>query len=171
MECAIKALEQPELYEDAVSRQAAIDAMCNACSDWCDEGVCKKVSALQKLPSAQPEQRWIPVSERSPEDNGWYQCTVILDNLSLTMDLFYKNGKWLDNRRISMYNIYDIYGYGNTTEKHKLSYQELISEFDWTKNVIAWMLLPKPYVPDINVGEMTNKVLMVNNTPIDDQHE
>lgn len=55
MECAIKALEQPELYEDAVSRQAAIDAMCNACSDWCDEGVCKKVSALQKLPSAQPE--------------------------------------------------------------------------------------------------------------------
>lgn len=98
---------------------------------------------------AQSEQRWIPVSERLPGDNGWYQCTVILDDLSLTMDLFYKNGKWLDNRRISMYNIYDIYGYGNTTEKHKLSYQELISEFDWTKNVIAWMLLPKSYIPDI----------------------
>jgi len=33
-----------------VRKQAAIDAMCDACSDWCDEGVCKKVSAIQKLP-------------------------------------------------------------------------------------------------------------------------
>lgn len=40
---------------DSISRQAAIDAMCNACSDWCDEGVCKKVSAIQKLQSAQPD--------------------------------------------------------------------------------------------------------------------
>ena len=61
------------------------------------------------------------------------------------MELFYKNGKWLDNRRIDMFNTYDVYGYGCTNEKHKLSYQELISEFDWTENVIAWQLLPDPY--------------------------
>ena len=36
-----------------IYRQAAIEAMCGACSDWCDEGVCKRVSAIQKLPSAQ----------------------------------------------------------------------------------------------------------------------
>lgn len=88
--------------------------------------------------------RWIPVTKRSPEKNDWYQCTVILDNLSLTMDLYYRNGKWLDNRRIDMFNLYDIYGYGNTNERHKLSYQEF-SEFDWTENVIAWMPLPQPY--------------------------
>ena len=88
---------------------------------------------------------WTPVSEELPKDNGWYQCTVISDNLILTMDLFYKDGKWLDNRRINMFNTYDIYGYGNSTEKHKLSYQELISEFDWTENVMAWMPLLKPY--------------------------
>ena len=41
--------------DDTVSRRVAIDAMCEACSDWCDEGVCKKVSAIQKLPSAEPE--------------------------------------------------------------------------------------------------------------------
>ena len=40
---------------DTIYRQAAIEAMCGACSDWCDEGVCKKVSAIQKLPSAQPK--------------------------------------------------------------------------------------------------------------------
>lgn len=92
--------------------------------------------------------RWVPISKRLPEKNGWYQCTVILDNLSLTMDLYYRNGKWLDNRRIDMFNLYDIYGYGNgygnTNERHKLSYQEF-SEFDWTENVIAWMPLPQPY--------------------------
>lgn len=44
-----------EKEDDSISRRAAIDAMCNACSDWCDEGVCKKVSAIQKLSSAQPE--------------------------------------------------------------------------------------------------------------------
>ena len=40
---------------DTVYRQAAIDAMCSACWDWCDEGVCKRVSAIQQLPPAQPE--------------------------------------------------------------------------------------------------------------------
>ena len=43
------------IMDELISRQAAIDAMCDACSDWCDEGVCKKVSAIQKLPSAQSE--------------------------------------------------------------------------------------------------------------------
>jgi len=90
---------------------------------------------------------WIPVSDMDslPKDDGWYQCTVLLDDLSVTMDLYYKRGKWLDNRRIDMFNTYDIYGYGNTTEQHKLSYQELISEFDWTKNVVAWKPLSHPY--------------------------
>lgn len=59
---------------DTISRQAAIDAMCNACSDWCDEGVCKKVSAIGNLPSAQ---QWIPVSERLPkESDGKVLITV-----------------------------------------------------------------------------------------------
>lgn len=39
---------------DTVYRQAAIEAMCAACKDWCDEGVCQKVSALQRLLSADP---------------------------------------------------------------------------------------------------------------------
>lgn len=88
---------------------------------------------------------WIPCSLRLPEYNGWYHCTADLDDLLLTVDLYYKNGYWLDNRRINMFDCYDIYGYGNSTAKHKLSYQELISEFDWTANVVAWMPLPEPY--------------------------
>lgn len=34
---------------DTISRRAAIGAMCEACSDWCDEGVCRKVAVIQKL--------------------------------------------------------------------------------------------------------------------------
>lgn len=96
---------------------------------------------------------WIPVSERLPKENGWYQCTVTENDVSWTMDLFYKNGKWLDNRRIDMFNTYDMYGYGNTIEKHKLSYQELISEFEWNQVVIAWMPLSKPYIYSRKRGE------------------
>lgn len=99
------------------------------------------------IKALEQEPKWNLCSEDLPTHNGWYQCTVIINDLQLTMELFYKNGKWLDNRRINIFDTYDIYGYGNTTEKHKLSYQELISEFDWTKNVAAWMLLPKPYDP------------------------
>lgn len=100
---------------------------------------------LKELKQLRERTRWIPISEELPTDNGWYQCTVALDDLSITMDLYYKNGKWLDNRRINMFDTYDIYGYGHTTEKHKLSYQELISEFDWTVNVTAWKPLSQPY--------------------------
>lgn len=105
----------------------------------------RKVKAISMGIEALEQTRWTSVSEGLPKDNGWYHCTVISDNLILTMDLFYKDGKWLDNRRINMFNTYDIYGYGNSTEKHKLSYQELISEFDWTENVVAWASLLKPY--------------------------
>ena len=41
--------------QDVIYRQVAIDAMCAACWDWCDEGVCKRVSAIQEIPSAQPK--------------------------------------------------------------------------------------------------------------------
>ena len=95
-----------------------------------------------------PANDWILVSEGLPEDNGWYQCTVILNDLPRTMELFYKNGKWLDNRRINMFDTYDIFGYGNTKEKHKLSYQELISEFEWSQVVIAWKPLSQPYMAE-----------------------
>lgn len=94
---AIKALEQTDTTGDTISRQAAIDAICKACSmgedyhkcdgypetsTWCDELV-----ALRALPSTQPEiirckgckqfRRWIDTdicfcditeSERSDND-------------------------------------------------------------------------------------------------------
>ena len=151
VDTAIKALEQKPC-EDAISREDALMCMTGEYLDDMqynpEDIISKHIRRIKALPSVQPKKKtghWIPVSEKLPEKNGWYQCTVIVNARPKTMELFYKNGRWLDNRRIDMFNAYDIYGYGCTKEKHKLSYQELISEFDWTENVIACMPLPEPY--------------------------
>ena len=52
---------------DLISRQAAIDALDKIISmnykDWA-----RAQNAIRQLPSAQIEQRWIPVTERLPEN-------------------------------------------------------------------------------------------------------
>ena len=61
--------------DDLISRQAAIDAIEHRLAepayqhtgeDWYVGMNCAE-SELYELPSAQPEQRWIPCSERLPE--------------------------------------------------------------------------------------------------------
>lgn len=56
--------------DDLIRRQAAIDAMEQAKERYFDRKVIigKMQDIVNNLPSAQPEQRWIPVSERLPED-------------------------------------------------------------------------------------------------------
>jgi len=50
---------------DLISRQAAIDALTH---EW-DGMVTSVFDVIKSLPSAQPEQRWVPCSERLPEKN------------------------------------------------------------------------------------------------------
>jgi len=50
---------------DTISRQAAIDALTH---EW-DGMVTSVFDVIKSLPSAQPEQRWVPCSERLPEKN------------------------------------------------------------------------------------------------------
>ncbi len=62
---------------DLISRQAAIEAVCSVCGNTeCNifdtenkaKLFCPEPYAISKLPSAEPEIKWIPVSERLPED-------------------------------------------------------------------------------------------------------
>ena len=128
---------------DLISRQAAIDALCKA---GCGSGYCgiscDDVKAIEQLPSAQPEQRWIPCSERLPEDirpviitwknadpASYYQYIV---EKHYTGTACYKNGKW--------------YWYSSTTEDMLAEYGRYDSEeFDEAIECIAWMPLPEPY--------------------------
>lgn len=60
----------PEHCEDTISRRAAIDAVSRGCYEL--RGVfaeCEK--NLNELPSVQPEQRWIPVSDCERKCDKW----------------------------------------------------------------------------------------------------
>ena len=59
------------MTDDLISRQQAIDALYNV-----DEYNSRSVIVIKNLPSVQPEQRWIPVTERLPEKSGYYLATV-----------------------------------------------------------------------------------------------
>lgn len=65
---------------DTISRQAAIDFidtghLCNPNEPrWSDNEI---VNFLKSIPSAQSEQRWIPCSERLPEENMTRTLTTI----------------------------------------------------------------------------------------------
>ena len=61
---------------DTISRQAAIDEI-KALYEW-HEIVTedRAIDHFKRLPSAQPEQRWIPCSERLPEESGKYLITA-----------------------------------------------------------------------------------------------
>ena len=78
--------------DDLISRQAAIDALdfeIVHMTAYCDgknegnplaqynKGLEDGKKAIEALPSAQPEQRWIPCSERLPDKSGTYICNCV----------------------------------------------------------------------------------------------
>jgi hypothetical protein len=112
---------------DLISRQAAIDALGEKPLAW-TEGEYElglqnqwqsDVDALNGLPSAQPEPRWIPCSERLPEARR----SVILSTKNWTGEGCY----W------------------ETTAHHVIWKGYRWNVTYWDGEVIAWMPLPEPY--------------------------
>ena len=134
---AIKALEQPEPCEDAVSREAVLEVfMENA-----DRGVLAYTTAwrnIKDLPSVTPKQDWIPVSEGMPEEREWVGTkqfgTTISDEVYVTFEapngerfvkhLSFQNGKVPSFKQREI----DVW-FGGATP-------------------VAWKPLPEPYQPD-----------------------
>ena len=134
---ALASLETDEAYQleyerttkndlgvDAISRQQAIDAFPALLPNM---GYNKKAitEILQEVPLVTlQEPRWIPVSERLPEDSGEYFVTVIDED-------------------VETYKHTEIAWYA-----HPKDYD--VEEGDWRElmideKVIAWMPLPQPY--------------------------
>lgn len=115
--------------DDLISRQDAIETirkLPNAGIHWF-VSVEEVFDALLKLPSAQPEQRWIPCSERPPEE----ECYVLI-----TKEPF------------------KIKGYEQEVIKAKRSADPRSGKIEWwspefgtltNKAVLAWMPLPGKY--------------------------
>ena len=79
---------------------------------------------VYSLPSAQPEQRWIPCSERLPEHGGRYLISVLdgINRRTTVAPYLPRCKAWAMNGRMAYWK------------------------------VIAWMPLPEPYKEDDNEG-------------------
>lgn len=67
---------------DLISREDAIRWVKTECNPYGKptldfESGKKVIEHLEQMPSAQPEQRWIPCSERLPEESGRYLVSVL----------------------------------------------------------------------------------------------
>lgn len=123
---------------DLIDRQAAINAPVRMVSDGIEW---VPVYHVEQLPSAQP-QRWIPVTERLPENirpvivtwcntdpASYYQYIVGKRFIGVA---HYKSGKW--------------YWYSSTTEDFLAEYGRYDGEeFDEAIEVLAWCELPDPW--------------------------
>lgn len=119
---------------DLISRQA----LCDYALNQKDKSVTP--NDIMRFPSAQP--RWIPTTERVPEDirpvivtwrntdpASYYQYIVGKRFIGVA---HYKSGKW--------------YWYSSTTEDFLAEYGRYDGEeFDEAIEVLAWCELPQPY--------------------------
>lgn len=144
--------------DDLISRQAAIDAVkkntfrltfaeeqnCEGHVAWSANAVYSDVmeGALLELPSAQPEQRWIPCSERLPEDLEPVNITWVnhepepyyhdIKNKNFVATGIHYRGQW--------------YWYSTTCADYLGEYgSNDIDLVDDAIEIVAWMPLPESY--------------------------
>ena len=112
---------------DTISRQAAIDGFYEMASDM--EHLCTVSDYVSFLESLQPEPRWIPVSERLPEDDDIVLITMD-DSITVRGEFFEQISNELGFFKEGVWH----WGYE-------------IGECYWpeTTHVTAWMPLPEPY--------------------------
>lgn len=129
-----------------IKRQAAIDALDVLCQEhrykipgkretysqyneaWQD-ALDRAECAIGSLPSAQPERgRWVPCSERLPDKEGMYLCTVGA-NYRNPREMIYAPDSVVNNEDSNTWR---------STDGHRV--------FNWF--VIAWKPMPEPYKMD-----------------------
>lgn len=89
---------------------------------------------------------WLSYPDNKPTKRGWYICYIKYgeeDAQEYIMDLYWdeKNKKWKDNRRLDVFSLYDVYGYGEKQCRHKIYKDNLCIRDD----VIGFKRLPRKY--------------------------
>lgn len=101
------------------------------CDDYVSVGWAKEIIRSHMDDVADNNDGWIPVSEKLPEEKGWYQCTCSdkeIWNDDIVRDLYYypEIKEFVDNIRYKANGLKDI------------------EKYYWTKYVTAWQPLPEP---------------------------
>ena len=97
----------------------------------CKEAVDAVIKALEQEP------RWIPVSERLPKCCGMYLVTRKIYECPDTAPIIMTDESWFD-------------GTNTWHNDNRINHDR-----KYLTDVIAWMPLPKPYLPDTNIGNMS----------------
>ena len=108
------------MNDDLISRDAVLDA----CSQSIN--ILDAMGRIEELPPVTPKQRWIPVSERLPEDHDWY--VIVVKEKSTGYQYI---------PRIASHNHDNCWSIIDTEDADK----------DWLDDLecVAWMPLPEPY--------------------------
>ena len=92
--------------------------------------------------------RWKAYPKHIPKKRGWYICSIRYGEepgQAYVMDLFWDENtlRWKDNRRLDVYNTYEVYGYNDETHLNdKRIYKDNVCFRD---DVVAFKKLPKIY--------------------------
>lgn len=111
-----------EPMDDLISRDAVLDA----CSQSIN--ILDAMSRIEDLPSVTPKQRWIPVSDRMPEEREWY--LVVFKEKDTGFQLIPRVADYIGNGE-NEWQIIDEDGLGQ-------EYRSILE-------CVAWMPLPESY--------------------------
>jgi hypothetical protein len=82
---------------------------------------------LKELKQLREQARWIPCSERCPEEDGQYLITVKYEHVNDYEDIYSEHGEWNDGK-------WDMSLFGHCGKVERIT---------------AWMPLPEPYKQEV----------------------
>ena len=136
---------------DLIERQVAIDALEDweaiyTWDDWCNDHknevgkyhITAPSAVVKDLPPAKPEQRWIPVSERLPEEH------------ESMFARFYGSERW--NRSMWLRQSDRVLVTSELADGTRINETARTRDGEWKpdhtilkREIVAWMPMPKPY--------------------------
>lgn len=142
LQMAIGALER-EPCEDAISREDAMFLIAHYRNEIRHEAMDDIKASMIKLPSVTPKQKWIPVSEKMPEEHEWVGTKRFGTTMSNEVYVTFETPKGdRFTKHLSFQN-----------GKLSLADQQRINAFYKGSVPVAWMPLPDPYTAESEVQE------------------